>query len=88
MLKPETVQAMTAQISVEPGRARGWNISGRGHWWHGGDLAGTSAILVRLTSGLSWAALVNTRAESTDVELDNFIWTLIARVKAWRFALS
>lgn len=88
LLKPQTVQAMTAQISVEPGRARGWNISGSGHWWHGGDLAGTSAILVRLTSGLCWAALVNTRADSTDVELDNFIWALIAKVKAWHFALT
>jgi hypothetical protein len=87
LLKPETVRAMTT-LSIEPGRARGWFISGSGHWWHSGDLAGTSAILVRLTSGLCWAALVNTRSDSTDVQLDNFVWSLIKQVKAWRFALN
>ena len=88
LLKPETVAAMTAQLTVAPGRARGWNISGKGHWWHGGDLAGSSATLVRHAGGLCWAALVNTRTNSTDVRLDNFMWKLIGKVKAWSFAIG
>lgn len=86
LLRPETVRAMMTPVAVERGRARGWALSDKGHWWHSGDLAGTSAILVRHAAGLCWAAIVNTRQDSTDVQLDDFVWTLVAQVKAWRFA--
>jgi CubicO group peptidase (beta-lactamase class C family) len=86
LLKPGSVRAMTREIAAEPGRSHGWNISDKGHWWHGGDLAGTSATLVRHAAGLCWAALINTRGDSTDVKLDSFMWDMVKKVRAWKFA--
>ncbi len=51
---------MTAPSAVNPRYAKGWIVTPQG-WWHNGSLPGTSAVMVSLRSGLSWAALANTR---------------------------
>jgi len=93
LLKPETVRRMTtpspAYPQNSPGRyARGWMVrnDGKGNWWHGGSLPGTTTIMVRTATGLCWAALTNTRTEphdEMDSALDNLIWQMVRTVPSW-----
>ena len=70
VLKPATIVTMTTPSSTSQRRhfatgwsqfAKGWPISDGGNWWYNGTITGTSAILVRSKSCLSWAALANSR---------------------------
>jgi CubicO group peptidase (beta-lactamase class C family) len=89
ILKPETICAMATASSVNPNYARGWSVNAKGHWWHGGDLGGTSAILVRTASRFCWAALTNTRREpDLPGALDDLVWDMVSKVSAWKNALS
>jgi hypothetical protein len=45
--------------------------------WHGGSLPGTTAILYRTASGLTWAALFNTRPNPPN---DDFIVDIITQM--------
>lgn len=50
----------------------GWlvrQIKGRGkaNYWHGGNMPGTSTLLVRRWDGLSWVVLFNQRSEDKDL---------------------
>jgi CubicO group peptidase (beta-lactamase class C family) len=85
ILKPETVAAMTTPSAVNPSFARGWNIAGsnRGHV---GILPGTSAIMVRMGSGLCFAALANSydRQHDSVHGLDKAVHEMVGTVKAWR----
>lgn len=83
ILKPETIRKMTMPNAVDPKYARGWYVNVRGHWWHGGSLPGTTAILVRTSTGFCWAALTNTRCESGDDALDDMMWKIVSKVRAW-----
>lgn len=88
ILKPETIRQMTTPSSVDPSYARGWKVNAAGHWWHAGDLGGTSAILVRTASHFCWAALTNTRRKSSSSALDDMVWEMARKVSAWRSALG
>lgn len=89
ILKPETIRAMATPGSVNPNYARGWNVNAKGHWWHGGDLGGTSAILVRTSSRFCWAALTNTRRQpELPGALDDLVWNMVSKVSAWKNAFS
>ena len=89
ILKLETIRAMAMPSSVNPNYARGWNVNAKGHWWHAGDLGGTSAILVRTASRFCWAALTNTRREPGLPEaLDDLVWDMVSKVSAWHTALT
>ena len=85
ILKPETVAAMTTPLAVNPHYARGWNIAApsRGHL---GILPGTSAIMVRMGSGLCFAALANSHDCQHDSVhgLDKAVHEMVGSVKAWR----
>jgi CubicO group peptidase (beta-lactamase class C family) len=74
ILKRETIRRMATPSDVNPNYARGWNVNAKGHWWHGGDLGGTTAILV----------LTNTRRESSPGALDDTVWEMVSKVSAWR----
>jgi CubicO group peptidase (beta-lactamase class C family) len=76
ILKPETIRTMTTPSTIRPGYARGWNVNAAGHWWHAGDLAGTSAVLVRTASRFCWAALTNKRCGSSPDALDDLVWEM------------
>lgn len=98
VLKPATIAMMTTPSSVSQRRhfvtgwsqfAKGWLISDGGDWWYNGRITGTSAILVRTKSCLSWAALANSRKNAPhqfDVvqALDKMMMDMVHAVKAWR----
>jgi CubicO group peptidase (beta-lactamase class C family) len=86
ILRPDTIARMSSPSSTNPGYARGWNVNAKGHWWHGGDLPGTSAILVRTSSHFCWAALTNTRAGHSPQAIDDLVWEMVSRVGAWKSA--
>ena len=84
MTTPPPASDQTAEVRY----ARGWNVrdNGLGNWWHNGSLPGTSTIMVRTASGLSWAALTNTRSQSSDEinsALDQMMWSMPRAVPAW-----
>lgn len=88
ILQPETIRKMTTSTIGNRHYARGWNVNEKGHWWHGGDLAGTTAILVRTSSRFCWAALTNTRRDGSSEAIDDMMWHLVSKVSAWRNELS
>jgi N-acyl-D-amino-acid deacylase len=53
-------------------------------WWHGGDLPGTKAFLVRSYNNVSWAALFNAGAPNGFIgELDAALWGSLAHVTSF-----
>jgi CubicO group peptidase (beta-lactamase class C family) len=85
MVTPGPAEAKSAEVKY----ARGWSVreDGRGNWWHGGSLPGTTSIMVRTAAGFSWAALCNTRRQPADdinLALDNLVWNMARKVPAWR----
>ncbi len=62
----------------------GWQVrrAARGiNYWHVGGMDGTTSILVRLATGLSWAAVFNTRAPGG--ELDGILHEAAGAVTTW-----
>ena len=51
-----------------------------------GSLPGSTTIMVRTPTGLSWAALCNTRTEPSneiDTALDQMMWNMARSVPEW-----
>ena len=84
ILKPETIQVMTAASTANPRYAKGWAVNKADNWWHNGGLPGTATIAVRTRSGFCWAAFANTRESAIDGALDKLVWNMVAQVKRWR----
>ncbi|HEU4558022.1 MAG TPA: serine hydrolase domain-containing protein [Longimicrobium sp.] len=67
--------------------AGGWMVrptQGEANWWHGGDLPGTTGLLVRSYHNYSWVALFNANAGATfDAELDAALWNALAQVTSF-----
>ena len=66
----------------------GWFVrptQGDANWWHGGDLPGTTALLVRTYHNFSWVALFNGNAAAAgfDGELDAGLWNALAAVTSF-----
>lgn len=66
----------------------GWFVrpfQGDANWYHGGDLPGTTALLVRTYHNFSWVALFNANAATAgfDNELDAALWKALAQVTAF-----
>jgi CubicO group peptidase (beta-lactamase class C family) len=65
----------------------GWFVrptQGDATWWHGGDLPGTKALLVRSSTGVSWVALFNAGApNSLTNELDDALWASLGKVTSF-----
>jgi CubicO group peptidase (beta-lactamase class C family) len=54
--------------------------------WHTGSMAGTYSLLVRTSSGLSWAAVFNRRDDPSGKsygDIDAAMWTAANSVKTW-----
>ena len=63
----------------------GWMVrdNGKGNWWHGGDLPGTTSVMVRTSNGMCWGALTNTRtlpASQIESALDQMVWDMVSKV--------
>jgi N-acyl-D-amino-acid deacylase len=78
VLQPQTLAEMLAPPNPLPWEdsgiyyGLGWNVQPVGdeaNWWHTGSLPGTMTFLYRASNGLTWAALFNTRPESSEDEL-------------------
>jgi hypothetical protein len=87
-IRTMTTSPPASDQTAEVRYARGWNVrdNGLGNWWHNGSLPGTSTIMVRTASGLSWAALTNTRSQPSDEinsALDQMMWSMARAVPAW-----
>ena len=93
LLKPGTIQTMTTPTpafpqSAQAKYARGWFVgeNGKGSWWHGGGLPGSTSILVRTANGMSWGALTNTRTQPSkqiNTALDQMVWDMVNQVPGW-----
>ena len=91
ILAPEVVALMTDRPEFEEWRdpsvyyGMGWYILSGGDWWHGGNLPGTAASLVRTRNGTSWAALFNLQPNQDQFieELDSILWQGIQEVTRW-----
>lgn len=63
LLAPDTRDRMLAPVWPSDGEgtffALGWEVDRRGRYWHGGDLPGSAALLVREPDGTVWALLAN-----------------------------
>jgi CubicO group peptidase (beta-lactamase class C family) len=86
ILKPQTIQAMTAGSTANPGYAKGWAVNKFGNWWHSGSLPGTTTVAVRTHSGFCWAAFTNTSRPSSQIDgdLDKLNWDMAGKVEHWR----
>ncbi|MGO9453529.1 MAG: serine hydrolase domain-containing protein [Candidatus Binataceae bacterium] len=84
ILKESTIETMTepCPISPEPHYAKGWFVKANS-WWHPGSLPGATSILVRLPSGMCWAALANIRAPGILLALDRLMWAMARAVPEW-----
>jgi hypothetical protein len=69
----------------------GWQVrpvtggTGR-NTWHTGSLPGTFTIVVRTSTGMSWAALFNRRDDPSGKsygDIDQALWTAAGTVKSW-----
>ncbi|GLC25263.1 hypothetical protein rosag_17760 [Roseisolibacter agri] len=53
-------------------------------WWHGGDMPGTKAMLVRSQNGFAWVALFNTAAPGSFItELDVALWNALGSITSF-----
>ncbi len=60
--------------------------NGKGNWWHGGSLPGTTSVMVRTANGMCWGALTNTRtqpSDTIDTALDQMVWDMVNKVPGW-----
>jgi CubicO group peptidase (beta-lactamase class C family) len=79
IISPASIQAMLARPATYTDNqdayfARGWNYrptsSVDGHWFQQGTLDGTSSIIIRLATGLSFAAVFNFRDNALAIQSD------------------
>ena len=88
LLQRETMKIMTTPSALNPNYACGWSVNARGTMWHSGGIAGSNALLVRLSSGLSWALIVNTNGPRTLEALNELGWQIANSVPQWRGELN
>lgn len=91
-LAADTLESMTARPSLAIWESSswwyglGWSVNEHGTWWHNGSLDGTTAILVRTDTGLSWFVAANYRPwlwGPFNSALDDMMWDAIGRVSDW-----
>ena len=85
LLKPQTIQTMTAASAANPSYAKGWEVNKANNWWHNGTLPGTATIAVRTIADLL-AAFANTRRSNSRLgaDLDKLVWNMVREVKTWQ----
>jgi CubicO group peptidase (beta-lactamase class C family) len=97
--RPDIISSeLVAQMTSKGGAAcadgtcyygAGWFVrpiqGGDANWWHGGDLPGTTALVVRSYNNFSWAALfnANTPTAKFDGDLDAALWDALAHVTSF-----
>jgi CubicO group peptidase (beta-lactamase class C family) len=86
ILKPGSILEMTTASPANAGYAKGWAVNPVHNWWHTGSLPGTTAVIVRTSSGFCWAALANSREASGDTggAMDRMMWELVRQATNWK----
>jgi len=99
-VRPDFLQASTIELMVARPElsdwehsvgyyALGWGVNPRGgdaDWDHGGQLPGSSSLIVRSYHGFAWAALFNSSPSDFDTfygELKNALWEAVNRITEW-----
>ncbi|MFP5345561.1 MAG: serine hydrolase [Actinomycetes bacterium] len=62
--------------------AHGWSVTDANRW-HNGSLPGTTSILVRTGTAMTWAGLLNTRDATLGNDLDAMMWEAVGKVSRW-----
>jgi CubicO group peptidase (beta-lactamase class C family) len=70
LLQPGTIVQMTQSTNANPGYAAGWSVDSKGVCFHSGGIEGTASFLVHAGAGFSWAIVVNTRRDHSNMEKD------------------
>jgi CubicO group peptidase (beta-lactamase class C family) len=84
ILRPGTIDIMTAASVVSPDYAKGWCVNKHNNWWHNGSLPGTSTIMVRTFHQFCWAALTNTSGSGgLGGDLDRLVWDMVGKITSW-----
>jgi CubicO group peptidase (beta-lactamase class C family) len=84
ILQTSTLAEMNTPTAANPNYAKGWCVNSANNKWHNGGMPGTSSILVKTASGMSWAATANSHPEGVDGPLDNLMWKMARCVSSWR----
>jgi hypothetical protein len=76
---------MTTGTTANKWYGCGWALNEEGNCWHVGSLPGTLCIMVHTRSGMSWAAILNSRSNNSRMEpqLDDLMWTIARSKPAW-----
>ena len=92
ILSPQLVAQMTGSgvTTCSDGTcyySAGWWVrptQGDATWWHGGDLPGTKAFIVRSSTGVSWVALFNAgTTANVSGELDVALWNALGKMTSF-----
>ncbi len=86
LLSPETIELMT-NTRLSGGHPFGWaGTDGQGNWWRTGTLAGTSALVMRQSDGISWAVFFNSstfRGTHLSREISREMKTALNKLEQW-----
>jgi CubicO group peptidase (beta-lactamase class C family) len=90
LLSRSSLDVMTLPSVANPRYAKGFDVDGKGKWWHAGSLPGTSSIMVKAPTNFCWCGLANSRSNvaGPDGNLDGLLWRMVSSVPAWRAKLS
>jgi hypothetical protein len=85
ILSSSSVSTMTTASARKSDYAKGWAVNSAPNWWHIGNLPGNTAVIVRTSTGMCWAALINTWARNAGIEddLDTMMWDITKKVNDW-----
>lgn len=89
ILKPETIVGMTTASAQKATYAKGWGVNETGTWWHDGSLPGSTAIMMRTSTGFCWAAVANTRDKRVResvmlASMFKLLRAMVGEVHSWR----
>jgi hypothetical protein len=84
LLSDETLHAMSAPTTANPGYAKGLFVNSKNDWWHSGLLSGTETISVRTHSDFCWSAFADrSRVGDMSRSLDQLVWHMARSVADW-----
>jgi CubicO group peptidase (beta-lactamase class C family) len=85
ILSSSSISTMTTASARKSDYAKGWAVNSTPNWWHIGNLPGNTAVIVRTSTGMCWAALINTWARNAGIEddLDTMMWDITKKVTDW-----
>jgi len=86
ILSGENLTLLTQGTTANPDYACGLAVNRAGNAWHAGSLPGTMSLMAHTRTGMSWAALLNTRSPKSAAgsRLDRLMWEVARTVPEWK----